>query len=121
MDIYVGKLHPSTTEENLRILFEEYGQVTSVKIVKDRETGQARGFAFVQMPSADQAQEAMAQLNGKDVNGSYIIVNEARQREQRGDFRSRPRFGGDRGGNGFGSNRSGGNNFRGGNNGGSRW
>ena len=128
MNIYVGRLPVNATEESLKEMFEVYGQVSSVKLIKDKFTGNARGFGFVEMPMAEQAQEAMAQLNGKEINGSRIIANEARPQEQREGGRpaggGRSRFGGssDRGGfggsrGGFGGNRS----STGGSTGGNRW
>ena len=119
MNIYVGRLPVNATEESVREMFEVYGQVSSVKLIKDKLTGNMRGFGFVEMPVAEQAQEAMAQLNGKDINGSRITANEARPQEPREGGRS---FGGgDRGG--FGGNRGGfgGNRSSGGSTGGNRW
>jgi cold-inducible RNA-binding protein len=95
MNIYIGRLAPSTTEEQIRALFEEHGTVESVKLIKDRLTGGLRGFAFVEMPSADEANQAIAELNGKEVSGNKIIVNEARPVQQ--DRAPRSRFGNDRG------------------------
>ncbi|MFM7562632.1 MAG: RNA recognition motif domain-containing protein [Planctomycetota bacterium] len=77
-NIYVGNLSFRQTEEELRTSFEAYGAVTSVKIVKDRETGRSRGFAFVEMPNADEAQQAIEGLNNQSVGGRQITVNEAR-------------------------------------------
>lgn len=125
MNIYVGRLPINATEESLRAMFEVYGPVSSVKLIKDKFTGNPRGFGFVEMASAEQGQEAIAQLNGKEVDGSRITVNEARPQEPREGGR---RFGGDRNGGGsrggFGGNRSSGGGFggsRGGDRGGSRW
>ena len=126
MNIYVGRLNPSATEENLREMFEVYGQVTSIKLIKDKFTGNPRGFGFVEMPNADEAQNAIAELNGKEMGGSRIIVNEARPQEAREGGRS-PRpggFGGSRGG--FGGSSSNGGGSRGGfgsgpRSGGNRW
>ncbi len=77
-NIYVGNLSFRQTEEELRASFEAYGAVTSVKIVKDRETGRSRGFAFVEMPNADEAHQAIEGLNNQSVGGRQITVNEAR-------------------------------------------
>lgn len=93
--IYVGGLSISTTEDGLRALFEEFGPVESVAVVTDRYSGQSRGFAFVEIASAETAQKAIEQLNGREVDGRYLIVNEARPRERRG-----PSFGGGGGGRG---------------------
>lgn len=83
MKIYVGNLTTDTTEEELRQAFAGHGQVTSVKIIKDRDTFESRGFGFVEMPSKVQAQEAMKALNGADLRGNHLTVNEAREREDR--------------------------------------
>lgn len=83
MNIYVGNLNSSVTEESLRSLFGQFGEVVSVKIIKDKFTGEVRGFAFVQMGSAAEANEAIAQLNGRDFGGQRLRVNEARPRENR--------------------------------------
>lgn len=80
--LYVGNLPFSATEAEVRALFEQHGTVDSVKIINDRETGRPRGFCFVDMP-ADDAQKAMAGLNGFDMNGRPLRVNEARERPPR--------------------------------------
>lgn len=95
MNIYVGRLSSSTTEAKVRSLFEQFGAVDSVKLIKDKFTGQMKGFGFVEMPEADQAQEAIAALNGSEVDGQRILVSEARPREQRAP---RPYGGGGNGG-----------------------
>ncbi|MGB8367458.1 MAG: RNA-binding protein [Candidatus Babeliales bacterium] len=77
MNIYVGNLSYSTTEEQLKGLFEEFGQVTSAKIITDKFTGSPRGFAFVEMASADEAQQAIDNLNGKNLEGRDIVVKKA--------------------------------------------
>ena len=82
-NIYVGNISFKTTEEDLNQAFAAYGQVERVQIVKDRETGQARGFAFVEMPVDSEADKAMAALNGADLGGRTLTVNEARPREPR--------------------------------------
>lgn len=83
MNIYVGNLRYGVTEEALKNLFEQYGEVASVKIIKDRFTGESKGFAFVEMPSDDEARKAIDGLNGKDVDGRSLRINEARPREER--------------------------------------
>jgi len=103
-NIYVGNISFKTTEDDLNQAFSQYGQVERVQIVKDRETGQARGFAFVEMPVDSDADKAMAALNGTDLGGRTLTVNEARPRE--------PRSGG------FGAGGGGGNRFGGGGGGG---
>jgi len=87
MNIYIGNLSYEATEDSLRQAFEAHGEVTSVNIIMDRETGRPRGFAFVEMPGRDEAMAAIAGLNGTDLNGRPLNVNEARQRESRGGGR----------------------------------
>lgn len=103
MNIYVGNLSFNVTEADLREAFAEYGQVASVAIIKDKFSGESRGFGFVEMPSSAEAQAAIAGLNGKPFKGRDLRVNEARPRtagdERRGGDRSRggprrPRRGG---------------------------
>ena len=83
MNIYVGNLRYNLTEDALKELFEEFGDVTSVKIVKDRFSGESKGFGFVEMASDDDAKKAIAELNGKDHDGRALRVNEAHPREDR--------------------------------------
>ena len=83
MNIYVGNLSYSLTESELRDAFAEFGDVSSVNILTDRETGRARGFGFVEMPIQAEAEAAVAQLNGKSLDGRALNVNEARPRERR--------------------------------------
>ncbi|KAA0214679.1 MAG: RNA-binding protein [Leptolyngbya sp. PLA3] len=97
MKLYVGNLSFDTSESQLREMFAAHGQVTSASLVMDRETGRPRGFGFVEFADASQAQAAITALNGKNVNGRDLTVNEARARE------SRPS-----GGFGGGGNRGGG-------------
>jgi RNA recognition motif-containing protein len=103
MNIYVGNLSFKMTEDDLRVAFEAYGQVASVKIINDRETGRPRGFAFVEMANDTEAKAAIEGLNGKDYQGRTITVNEARPREERG-----PKGGGERAGGGRSSGPGGG-------------
>ena len=91
MRLFVGSLALTTTEEELAQLFHPYGEITSVRIMTDRETGRSRGFGFVEMPDATQAQAAMDALNGRSLGGRFLTVNEARPREERGGSR-RPRW-----------------------------
>ena len=84
MNIYVGNLSYSVTEENLRQAFETFGQVSSARIVKDKYSGQPRGFGFVEMPDQAEAQTAIKDLNGKELLGQQMNVNEARPRTDRG-------------------------------------
>jgi len=89
--LYVGNLNYRTTESGLRTLFEEYGEVESVNVVTDRETGRSKGFAFVEMGSEEEAQAAKGALNGQMVDEREIRVDEARPRT---DQDRRPRSGG---------------------------
>jgi RNA recognition motif-containing protein len=83
MNIYVGNLSYGMSEEELRDAFAAFGEVSSVKILMDRETGRSRGFAFVEMPNQGEAEAAIVQLNGKDLGGRALRINEARPRERR--------------------------------------
>ncbi len=83
MKLYVGGLSYNTTEDELKALFAEQGEVTSVAIIKDRETGQSKGFGFVEMAEIKDAQNAIKELNGKEVGGRSIMVNQARPQEDR--------------------------------------
>lgn len=83
MKLYVGGLAYSVTEQELEALFAEHGAVTSTAVIKDRDSGQSKGFGFVEMANDEEAKAAMAALNGKDVSGRSIVVNEARPREDR--------------------------------------
>ena len=83
MKIYVGNLPYRATEAELREAFESYGQVESARIIVDRNTGRSRGFGFVEMPEDSEAQNAIEKLNGSDMGGRTLKVNEARPREDR--------------------------------------
>jgi RNA recognition motif-containing protein len=83
MNIYVGNLYLAVTEDELRQAFEAYGQVTSAKIITDRYTGNSRGFGFVEMPDSQEAKSALSGLNGTDLKGRALKVNEARPRDDR--------------------------------------
>jgi RNA recognition motif-containing protein len=105
--IYVGNLSYQTTEGDLANLFEQIGEVESVSIITDRDTGRSKGFAFVEMGN-DDADKAIADLNGTEFNGRALTVNEARPRQERsGGGGGRGGYGGGRGGGG-GSRRGGG-------------
>ena len=80
MNIYVGNLPHEATEEDLRQAFEAHGQVESVNIIKDKHTGETRGFGFVEMASNDEAQSAIKGLNGTELKGQTLSINEARPR-----------------------------------------
>ncbi len=82
MNIYVGNLPFTASEDEVRQAFAAYGTVSSVAIIKDRETGQSRGFAFVEMPNNDEGTAAINNLNGKPLKGRALKVNEARPREE---------------------------------------
>ena len=84
MNIYVGNLSYDATDETIKQAFESFGQVISARIVKDKYTGQSRGFGFVEMPEQAQAQAAIKGLNGKELLGKQMSVNEARSRTDRG-------------------------------------
>jgi RNA recognition motif-containing protein len=84
MNIYVGNLDFSSTEDTVRALFEQHGEVTSVKIITDRYTGRSRGFGFVEMAKDDEAKAAISALDGKELDGRPLKVNEARPRTERG-------------------------------------
>src|SRR5215467_186775 len=108
MNIFVGNLSYQTTQEELVAAFEQYGNVERVNIVTDRDTGQPRGFAFVEMTERRDAETAIAQLNGAELNGRALNVNEARPKPAGGGF-------------GGGNRPSGGGRGRGSGNRGSRW
>ena len=110
MKLYVGNLSFDTTTQNLEEIFGAIGTVDSANIIEDRETGRSRGFAFVEMSSKEEGQNAISQLDGKEIDGRSLKVNEAKPRENNGGG-----GGGGRGGygGGGGGNRGGG--------GGSRW
>ncbi len=112
MNIYVGNLPFNATEDEVKDLFVPFGNVTSVALIKDKMTGQPRGFGFVEMASDDEAQKAITALNGKEFKNRAMVVNAARPREERG-------FGGggggrSSGGGGYGGGYGGGGDRRGG-------
>jgi len=83
MNIYVGSLSLDVNDDDLKQAFEAYGQVESVKIIKDKYTGESRGFAFIEMPTNKEALTAIEGLNGEKIKGGSIVVNEARPRSDR--------------------------------------
>lgn len=106
MKLYVGNLSFNTSEQRLREIFEAHGEVLSASLVMDRETGRPRGFAFVEMKDDNEARSAIEALNGQNIDGRDLTVNEARPREERGGGGGRG-FGGG-GGRGFGGGGGGG-------------
>lgn len=132
MNIYISNLSYNVDDADLNDLFTEYGQVTSAKVITDRETGRSRGFGFVEMSNNEEAQKAIDELNQAEYDGKVINVNEAKPKTDKprtggAGFRG-GNGGGFRGGNGGGSGRSGGfrsdsrsGERRGSGNGGSRW
>jgi len=115
MNIYVSNLSFNTNDAELNELFSKFGEVSSAKVIMDRESGRSRGFGFVEMPSEEEGKEAMAGLNNKEVEGRAMAVSVAKEREER--------TGGSRGG-GYSNSRSGGggySNNRSSGGGGNRW
>ena len=85
MNIYVGNMSYDTTEDHLRQAFENYGEVSKVSIINDRDSGKPKGFAFVEMPGQDEATASISGLNGKELNGRELNVNEAKPRTEGGN------------------------------------
>jgi RNA recognition motif-containing protein len=110
MNIYVGNLLFDVTEDELKELFTPFGQVTEVRLIMDKFSGKSKGFGFVEMPSKDEAQKAIDGLNGKDLKGRAMTVNEARPKVERGGRGGRGGGGRgrERGSYGGGGNRGGG-------------
>ncbi len=104
-NIFVGNLDFNTGEDELRKLFEVHGQVDRVSIMTDRDTGRSRGFGFVEMTSAEDGEKAIAALNGTQIGGRTLNVNEARPKVERGGGGGRDRGGRGGGGGGGGRNR----------------
>ena len=122
MKLYVGNLAFATSSQELQELFAQAGTVQSASVIEDRDTGRSRGFGFVEMSSKEEGEAAIAQLNGKEMNGRALNVNEAKPRENRGGGGGRGGFGGNRGGGGgYNGNRGGGGGFSGGGNREPRW
>ena len=122
MNIYVGNLPFNATENELKEAFEQFGQVTEVRLITDKFSGKSKGFGFIEMPSKEAAEKAIEEMNGKDFNGRALNVNEAKPKTDRGsrggrgggrrrDSGGRGGFGGSRGG--FGNSRGGNRNSRG--------
>ena len=98
--IYVGNLDFSSTEDSIRTIFEPHGTVDTVSLVTDRDTGRSRGFAFVEMADDSEAENAISALNGSNLDGRELNINEARPRVERQGGGGRPGGGGHRGGGG---------------------
>jgi RNA recognition motif-containing protein len=107
MNIYAGNLSREVTEDELRQAFEEFGQVEKATIIKDKYSGESKGFGFVEMPSKEEGQSAIDNLNGKELKGRTLNVNEARPRTDRGGYGGGGKRGG-RGGYGGGGRSRGG-------------
>ena len=121
MKLYVGNLSFNTSTSDLEQLFGEVGTVESTNIIEDRETGRSRGFGFVEMSSKEEGENAIATLNGKEVDGRELKVNEAKPQESRGGGGGGGGRGGYGGGGGGGNRGGGGGGYGGGGGGGSRW
>lgn len=115
MKIYVGNLSFNTSNQDLNDIFAEVGTVESANVIEDRETGRSRGFGFVEMATKEDGDNAIAQLNGKEVDGRQLKVNEAKPQERGGGGGGRGGYGG---GGGGGRSRG---NYGGGGGGGGRW
>ena len=113
MNLYISNLSYNISDEDLRLLFADYGEITSAKVIMDRETGRSRGFGFVELSDDELAKKAIEELNQASYDGKVINITEARPREDRGDRGGRFNnnrggvYGSNRGG-GYGSNRGGG-------------
>ena len=105
MNLYISNLSYNISDEDLRLLFADYGEITSAKVIMDRETGRSRGFGFVELSDDELDKKAIEELNQASYDGKVINITEARPREDRGDRGGR--FNNNRGG-GYGSNRGGG-------------
>ena len=107
MNIYAGNLPHKTTEDELRQAFAEFGQVTEVRLIMDKFSGESKGFGFVEMPSKADAEKAIEEMNGKEFMGRVLNVNEARPKTDRGGGVRRGGFGGGGGRGSGGRDRSG--------------
>jgi RNA recognition motif-containing protein len=120
MNIYVGNLSWSMTDDDLSNLFSQYGTVSSAKILKEKNTGRSKGFGFVEMEDEDAAKTAIATLNESEVQGRKLIVNESQPRPEGSSYKKSGGggYGGGRSGGGYGGGRSGGGGYGGGRSGG---
>jgi RNA recognition motif-containing protein len=121
MNIFVAKLSAGVSSDDLKELFEEYGEVVSANVIKDKFTGESKRFGFVEMGNEEEAQKAISELDGCEYDKSVIVVKKAEPREDRprtggGGFNRGGGGGGNRGGFGGGNNRTGGGGYRGGDN-----
>lgn len=118
MNIYVGNLSWSMTDDDLSNLFSQYGTVSSAKILKEKNTGRSKGFGFVEMEDEDAAKTAIATLNESEVQGRKLIVNESQPRPEGSGYKKSGGggYGGGRSGGGYGGGRSGGGGYGGGRN-----
>jgi len=107
MNIFVGSLPYKVDEQELKQIFEQFGEVTSAKLIMDRETGRSKGFGFVEMSDDEDGRKAIDDLNGSEMYGRAIAVKEAEERKPRSDFRGGGGGGGNRGGGGGGFSRGG--------------
>jgi len=106
MNIYISNLSYGVNDADLKELFQEFGEVSSAKVITDRDSGRSRGFGFVEMPNDEEAQKAIDELNEVEFDGKVIVVNMAKPRTDRRDFgNDRRRSGGGGGGGGFRSRR----------------
>jgi len=113
MNIYVGNLPHKVTEDEVRQAFAEFGQITEVRLITDKFSGESKGFGFVEMPSKAEAEKAIEEMNGKELMGRALNVNEARPKTDRGGGGGRRGgFGGGRGGGGRGRSDRGGSRSR---------
>ena len=87
MDIYVGNLSYETTDKDLQRLFEKYGTVTSVRVITERDTGRSKGFGFLEMPERDEAMKAIDEINGSELDGRSLRVNESQPKPKTNDRR----------------------------------
>ena len=108
MNIYVSNLSFNTSDAELSELFSAFGEVSSAKVITDRETGRSRGFGFVEMPSEDEGKAAMSGLNNKEVEGRAMSVSVAKEREERTGGGGNRGYSNNRSGGGYSNNRSGG-------------
>ncbi len=108
MNIYVGNLVFDVSESDLREAFEQFGEITEVRLIMDKYSGKSKGFGFIEMPSKDEAEKAIEEMNGKEFKGRALSVNEAKPKTDRGGRGGRGGFGGRGGGRSSGGGRRGG-------------